>query len=100
MRAAFIIPRLSEYRLLGPVIDRALESGWRVECWHDYGRPRDGAKAYLFPTTDGVSRFQHEHPGVRTYAADDEHPRHYEGLVGWRVSRDAKRRAPFGWPLL
>jgi len=76
MKAAFIIARLSEYRVFGPVIDRALQSGWCVECWHHYGRPRQGPKAYLFPTIDGVPHFQHGRPAVRTFTTADE-------LVSW-----------------
>jgi hypothetical protein len=35
MRAAFLIDRPTQYRLLGPAIDEALGRGWHVECWHD-----------------------------------------------------------------
>lgn len=68
---AFVIKRLSHYRMLGPVIDRALEKGWNVECWHDYGGSADGAKAYLFPSVDGLPRFRHGYPTIETY---DETP--------------------------
>jgi hypothetical protein len=35
MRLAFSIGAPNHYRLLGPVIDRALARGWTVECWQD-----------------------------------------------------------------
>ena len=34
MKLAFPIWWRNHYRLLGPVIDRALARGWDVECWH------------------------------------------------------------------
>lgn len=91
MTIAFVIRRLSEYRALGPVVDRALASGWRVECWHDHGRPRDGAKGYLFPTTDGVPRFQHGRPAVRTYSTADQ-------LIGWLSRGDFDAVVSIGTP--
>ncbi len=81
MKAAFIMTRLSQYRLLGPVIDRALESGWRVECWHHYGRPREGAKGYQFPAADAVPVFEHGRPEVRSYGTSEE-------LVAWLERMD------------
>ncbi|HTO10549.1 MAG TPA: hypothetical protein VMQ51_03175 [Candidatus Binatia bacterium] len=35
MKLAFSIGAPNHYRLLGPVIDRALARGWKVECWQD-----------------------------------------------------------------
>lgn len=67
MTIAFLIRRLSNYRLLGPVIDRALEAGVRVECWPDYGFPTTGVKRYLFPDAAAMPRFQHGRPQVVSY---------------------------------
>jgi hypothetical protein len=82
VRVAFVITGNPEYRVLGPVIDQALASGWSVECWHDYGRVRDGLKAYVFPAVEGVPRFHHGRPPVvRTYATGAE-------LVSWLERED------------
>ena len=67
MKIAFLIRRLSNYRLLGPVIDRALEAGFGVECWPDYSFPTTGLKKYLFPAAAATPRFQHGRPNVRSY---------------------------------
>lgn len=67
MTVAFVVRRLSNYRLLGAVIDQALRAGIRVECWHDYSFPRYGLKEYLFPATDSAPRFHYGRPHVREY---------------------------------
>lgn len=72
MRVAILVNRLSEYRLYGPLIDRALEAGWHVECWHNQSGPRSGAKAYLFPSVDAVPRFGSGAPVVRPYHTSAE----------------------------
>ena len=72
MRIAFIVHRLPDYRLFGPAIERALEVGWDVECWHDYSQPRTGLKAYRFPATAGCPSFHAGMPRVRSYAGAGE----------------------------
>ena len=72
MKVLFVITRLSDYRLLGPVIDCALKSGWRVECWHDYSFPTTGLKRYLFPAVAAAQDFQHGQPNVRSYLGPTE----------------------------
>ena len=67
MRVAFVVRRLSVYRQLGPLIDRAQARGAQVECWHDYSQPRGDAKGYLFPATDKCPVFRHGQPRVRPY---------------------------------
>ena len=67
MKIAFLIRQLSNFRLLGPVIDRALEMGVRVECWPDYSAPTGGVKRYLFPDAGAMPRFEHGDPLVRSY---------------------------------
>ena len=84
MRVAIIVNRLSEYRLYGPLIERALEAGWHVECWHDQAGSRSGAKAYLFPSVDAVPRFSSGTPIVRPYHTPAE-------LMNWL--RDGKMDA-------
>jgi hypothetical protein len=70
MRVVFLIERKNYYRVLGPVIERALARGWTTECWHDYGQPRRGSKASEFP--DATPVFRHGRPQVRTYRSKDE----------------------------
>jgi hypothetical protein len=72
MKVAFIITRLTEFRLLGPVIDAALHAGWQVECWHDYGRPRVGFKGYLFPDVKAAPVFRYGQPVHRVYSGPGE----------------------------
>ena len=72
MKIAFIIRRQSNYRLLGPVIDCALEAGLHAECWPDYSCPTTGTKKYLFPSADATPSFQHGRPLIRTYAGPGE----------------------------
>ena len=69
MRVAFVVHRLSDYRVFGPPIERALERGWRVECWHDYGRPRNGLKGHQFPDVGLCPVFRHGEPDVRPYSS-------------------------------
>jgi len=69
MRVAFLIERRNLYRLLGPVVDRALERGWEIECWHDWGQPRTGPKGSEFPAT--TPDFRHGRPAVRTFVGAD-----------------------------
>lgn len=76
MKIAFIISRLSEYRLLGPIIDRALAIGCRVECWHNYGQHHHGLKAYLFPSMAAAPRFRAGKPLACSYRNTTE-------LVEW-----------------
>lgn len=33
MKIAFLMQRRNYYRVLGPVVDRALTLGWDTECW-------------------------------------------------------------------
>ena len=65
MRVAFLIERRNFYRLFGPIVDRALERGWEVACWHDWSHPRHGTKASEFP--DSSPAFRHGAPLVRAY---------------------------------
>lgn len=67
MKVSFVITRLSHYRLVGPVIDCALKSGWSVECWHDYSFPTTGPKSYLFPDVAAAPEFQYGRPAIRSY---------------------------------
>jgi len=40
LKLAFPIWWRNHYRLLGPVVERALARGWDVECWHGAGEDR------------------------------------------------------------
>lgn len=72
MRVVFLIERRNYYRLLGPIVDRALERGWQTECWHDWGQPRTGPKGREFPST--APTFRHGAPRVRTYRGSIDLP--------------------------
>jgi len=76
VKAAFVIIRSPMYRLYSPIIDAALDRGWEVECWHDYGQTQTGAKAYQFPGADSAPVFRHGSPVVRGYQGPSE-------LVAW-----------------
>ena len=68
MKAAIMVARSPEYRLLGPVVDAALARGWSVDCLHDYGQPRAGLKGYQFPSMETAPRFFNGQPGFQSYA--------------------------------
>jgi hypothetical protein len=72
MKVAFIIARLTEFRVLGPVIDAALQAGWYVECWYDYGHPRVGLKGYLFPDVQAAPAFRYGQPVHRVHSGPAE----------------------------
>ena len=72
MKASFIIWRISHYRILAPVIEEALARGWSVECWHDYGHPKNGTKGYQFPQLDQVPIFKKRQPTVRSFRSQEE----------------------------
>lgn len=76
MKIAFLVRQVSSYRLLGPVIDRALEAGVRVECWPDYSFPTTGVKKYLFPAA--MPHFQHGSPDLQSYAGPQDLARRLE----------------------
>jgi hypothetical protein len=72
MKIAFLIRHASNYRLLGVVIDRALEAGYEVEIWPDHGFPTTGTKKYLAPAEAGTPTFEHGRPVVRGYDGPDD----------------------------
>ena len=74
MRVGVIIERKNYYRLLGPVVDAALEREWEVVCFHDHAQSREGMKGYEFPSVDAVPRFLHGAPRVETYRGRDALP--------------------------
>jgi hypothetical protein len=71
MRLAFLIWWRNHYRLLGPVIERALARGWDAECWHaadEAKKSRSQGGAEPLPT------FRHGQPRRREYR-DEVHLR-------------------------
>ncbi len=72
MKVVFLIRHLSNYRLLGPVIDQALRAGLQVECWPDYGFSESNTKTYLFPDGALTPRFEHGRPVVDSYNGPQE----------------------------
>jgi len=71
-RIALLIERMNYYRLLGPIVDRALQDGWEVECWHDYGHPQEGAKGSEFPDIKAAPSFMHGQPEYVAYKGVQE----------------------------
>ncbi len=57
IRFVVIIQRITEYWLLAPIIEEALNKTWLVECWHDTSFSRDGLKGYQFPDLGSVPQF-------------------------------------------
>ena len=72
MRLGVVIQRKETYRLVGSVIEEALRQGMDVVCWHNYGHPQKGLKAYQFPSEESVPRFIHGRPVVRSYRSPSE----------------------------
>jgi hypothetical protein len=72
MKVVFLIRHLSNYRLLGPVVDQALRAGLQVECWPDYGFSAANTKTYLFPDKTLTPRFAHGQPVVDSYNGPGE----------------------------
>ena len=72
MRLIIVIHRISEYRLLGSIVDAALARGWSVECWHDTSQARVGAKAYQFPDVAAAPQFFNGRPQVLAYDGPSE----------------------------
>lgn len=72
MRLAAVISRATVYKLVGPIIEHALQQGAEVDCWHDYGHPSEGPKAYQFPSIGGCPSFLNGAPAVRTFKGPDE----------------------------
>jgi hypothetical protein len=68
MRLAFLVRRDNHYRLLGPVVDRALARGWEAECWQASGEMLKGRRA--LERRDAAPVFRHGSPRVRQYAAE------------------------------
>ena len=64
MRLAFLIRRPNHYRLLGPVVDRALARGWDVECWEAQGGRKE---LRTVEQRESAPRFRHGRPGIRQY---------------------------------
>src|SRR5262249_26638354 len=65
MRLAFVIERQNYYRLLGPVIDRALARGWEVDCWQPAEEALKGSPA--LERRDAGPVYRHGRPRRRDY---------------------------------
>ncbi|TMQ21277.1 MAG: hypothetical protein E6K82_16045 [Candidatus Rokuibacteriota bacterium] len=68
MRVAFLIRRDNHYRLLGPVIDRALARGWDVECWKAADEGFKGDRA--LERRDAGPAFRSGRPCLREFGVD------------------------------
>jgi hypothetical protein len=69
MRIAFLIQRRNYYRLLGPVIERALARGWQTECWEAGAEALKGRPA--LERREASTVFRHGRPLIRTYRDAD-----------------------------
>ena len=76
MKLAFSIGAPNHYRLLGPVIDRALGRGWTVECWQD-GDQKIKRRLGAWGRTPVAPAFRCGTPAVREYGRG----RAFPGLV-------------------
>lgn len=93
-KTAFLISRIPEYRVYAPVIEAALARGWEVECWHDYGQLRTGAKGYQFPSIDLVPAFRNGRPLVRSFRGRSElrvwlAEMRADVVIGWETAEAA-----------
>ena len=68
MRIAFLIQRRNYYRLLGPVVERALARGWQTECWENSREPLKGRRE--LERRDTRPAFRHDGLRLRGYAGD------------------------------
>jgi hypothetical protein len=68
---AFIIVRMNWYRHLGPVIQEALNRGWRVECWHDLSQQNKLPNPDV-PYCDRIPQFSNGRPRVRALMRNQE----------------------------
>jgi len=68
MKVAFLMQRRNYYRVLGPVVDRALARGWDTECWdvdrETFKGPRALERRVALPV------FHSGTPRMRTYSGD------------------------------
>jgi hypothetical protein len=46
LKVAFLMQRRNYYRVLGPVVDRALALGWDTECWDVDRETFKGSRAF------------------------------------------------------
>lgn len=80
MKVAFLIQRRNYYRLLGPVVERALARGWDTECWEAGDEALKGRRA----------REQREAPPA--FRQGQPRRRSYSGAAGLnRLLADADR---------
>jgi hypothetical protein len=68
MRLAFLIQRRNYYRLLGPVVERALARGWDTECWEAGGEVLKGRRA--LEQREALPAFRQGRPRRREYAGE------------------------------
>ena len=68
MRLAFLIQRRNYYRLLGPVVERALARGWDTECWEAGEEALKGRPAR--EQREALPAFRQGQPRRREYAGE------------------------------
>jgi hypothetical protein len=78
VRIAFLIHRRNHYRLLGPVVDRAMARGWDTECWHADDEPLKGRRA--LEEREATPAFRYGRPRVRTYREGAELARQLDAV--------------------
>lgn len=69
LRVAFIIDRLTNYRMFSSLIAEGLQRSYPIECWHlcDSSR-KGGSKGYLYPSLDKARFQEKEHPTLKLRA--------------------------------
>lgn len=71
MRIGFLVHRDLYYKYFAPVIKEALSGGHEVFALHDYSQPREGKKAYQFPSLDKAPIFQSS-IGLFSFSSQEE----------------------------
>lgn len=72
MKVAFLVERNIFFRVFGPIIDKALEMGHQVFCFHDYSQPKTGSKGYQFPDINQTPQFNNGKVVSLDYRAESE----------------------------
>ena len=72
MIIGFLVERTPYYKAFAGLIDEALKRGHKVFCFHNYGQPNQGKKAYQFPGLNAMPRFRNGLAFGLAYKTEDE----------------------------
>lgn len=71
LRIAFIIDRLTNYRMFSSLIAEGVQRGIQIECWHlCENRRKNGNKGYLYPSLDKARFKEEEYTGLTLRSFD------------------------------